>query len=72
MGQLVLIGIGGGLVGTLMLSRVLSRFLYGVSAFDPRVTASVAGIIALAGFGAALMPARRASTVDPMRVLRAE
>jgi len=70
--RLVLVGGGVGLAGALLISRGLSRFLFGVSALDP-VTFS-AGILVLLATGmlAAYVPARRASHADPVRALRAE
>jgi putative ABC transport system permease protein len=70
--RLVLLGGGVGLVGALLVSRGLSRFLFGVSALD--LLTSSAGILVLLVTGAlaAYGPARRASHVDPVRALRAE
>ena len=70
--RLVLVGGGVGLASALLISRGLSRFLFGVSALDP-VTFS-AGILVLLATGmlAAYVPARRASHADPVRALRAE
>jgi len=72
MGEVLIIGIGAGMAGALLASRVLSRFLFDVSALDPFVAATTLGVVAVAGLGAALLPARRASNVDPMLVLRGE
>jgi predicted permease len=72
MGEVLVVGIGVGMVGALLASRLLSRFLFDVSPLDPFVAATTLSVIALAGLGAALIPARRASTVDPMLVLRGE
>jgi ABC-type antimicrobial peptide transport system permease subunit len=73
--KLVLTGIAIGTVGAVMLTRVLvsfSHLLYGVSPIDPLTFAAVSiGIIVLATF-VAYIPARRASNVDPMVVLRNE
>ena len=69
---MALVGVVLGLGGALMLARLVSSMLYGVSAFDPVTLVGVAvvltGISLLAGFG----PARRASRVDPVRALRHE
>jgi predicted permease len=70
MGELLLVGAGTGMMGAILLSRALSRFLFGVSALDPRVMAGTLFVVALAGLGAAVVPARRAALVDPMLVLR--
>jgi ABC-type antimicrobial peptide transport system permease subunit len=66
------IGITIGLLGAFGVTRLMSAVLYGVSATDPLTYVSVvlllAGIVFIAGY----LPARRASTVDPMRALRYE
>jgi ABC-type antimicrobial peptide transport system permease subunit len=70
MAQLLAIGVGLGLAGTLAASRLLSRFLFGVTALDARVLAVTILVVSVAGLGAALIPARRAASVDPMLLLR--
>ena len=70
MAQLLAIGLGLGLAGTLAASRLISRFLFGVTALDPRVITLTVVVVSIAGLGAALIPARRASRIDPMLLLR--
>lgn len=53
-------------------TRVLSGMLYGVSPSDPFTLAGVLGIVLAVGSLAALVPAVRASQIEPMRVLREE
>jgi predicted permease len=53
-------------------SGLLQGFLFGVKAQDPWTAVVVAGVLVLAGLGAALLPARRAALVDPSTALRAE
>ena len=72
MSEVLVVGIGVGMFGALLASRLLSRFLFEVSPLDPRVAAMTLIVVSVAGLGAALMPARRASAVDPMLVLRGE
>jgi len=50
----------------------LRTMLFNVSPFDPLVYAAVVGLLALVAFVATLVPARRATRVDPMIALRAE
>lgn len=66
------LGIVLGLAGSFTLQRVLSGMLYGVGAGDPVTLAGVSVLMALAATLAALLPARRATRVDPMEALRAE
>jgi len=51
---------------------VLRGLLYGTSTTDPRTFVLVAVIMLAVAFGASLIPARRASRVDPMMILRSE
>jgi predicted permease len=52
--------------------RMIASQLYGVKGYDPLVLGAVIVVLALAAFVAALLPARRASSIDPIRALRAE
>jgi putative ABC transport system permease protein len=69
---LVTAGIVVGVAGAAMLTRLLSAFLYGVSAIDP--IAFVISALTLLGVGtvAAFLPAWRAGRVDPATALRAD
>ena len=69
---LVLIGLAIGVVGALAAGRVLSSYLYQTAPRDPLIFAGVAVVFVLAGIVACLIPARRATTVDPLIALRAE
>jgi len=65
-----LAGIAVGLAGAMMLTRVLSSFLYGVTATDPLTFAGVALSLIVAAAAASYLPARRASRVEPITALR--
>jgi ABC-type lipoprotein release transport system permease subunit len=54
------------------LAHVLHRLLFEPRPRDPLALAGVVAVVVLAGLAAAWWPARRASRVDPARVLRAE
>jgi putative ABC transport system permease protein len=69
---LVLRGLAFGLVAAFALSRFLSSELYGVSASDPLTYVVVAVVLLAVAFIATLVPAHRASGVDPLVALRHE
>jgi ABC-type antimicrobial peptide transport system permease subunit len=69
---LVLVGLVVGIAGALAAGRVLSSYLYQTAPRDPMIFAGVAAVFILAGVVACLIPARRATTVDPLIALRAE
>jgi putative ABC transport system permease protein len=56
----------------LAFARTLSGMLYGVTPYDPVTLAVVVGLVLGVGFVASLIPAIRASHVEPMQVLREE
>jgi predicted permease len=70
--ELVGAGIAIGLAAALLLARLISRLLYGVSPTDPATYASVAGGLIVVGALVAWLPALRASRVDPVVALRNE
>jgi putative ABC transport system permease protein len=70
--KLVSIGICLGLVGAVLLARVIGSLLYGVKPFDVATLASVSILLASVVLLASFVPARRASRVDPMNSLRYE
>ncbi len=69
---LIAIGLAVGLALALLLGRLLAGILYGVSPSDPVALGAAVGILALVAIFAALMPARRATQVDPIVALRYE
>jgi putative ABC transport system permease protein len=69
---LVLAGVVLGGCGALVLTRVLSKFLFEVKPNDPSTFLLVAAILAGTGIIAGLLPARRATKVDPVVALRWE
>ncbi len=68
----VLVGLILGFFASLALTRYLSSFLYGVGAVDPVTFGAVPAVMLAAAALAMILPARRASRVDPMIALRSE
>lgn len=70
--RLALIGVGAGLVGGLVVGRFTRSLLVDVNPSDPRIFVAVGTVMILVACLAAFLPARRASAVDPIVVLRQE
>jgi len=70
----VLLGLGltAGLGCAWLAMRAMQGFLFGVEAHDPATMVGVCALLAVCGFTAALIPARRAASIDPMQALRME
>jgi putative ABC transport system permease protein len=66
------LGVAIGLAGSLAATRVLAQQLWEVSPTDPLTIAVVVAILAGTGLAASYLPARRATRVDPLVVLRSE
>jgi predicted permease len=70
--ELAAIGVVIGLIGALAVTRVMASLLFGVSATDAVTFSAVTLILGLVAFTATVIPARRATSVDPMVALREE
>ena len=66
------VGLVVGLIGVLVCSRLLQSFLFGIGATDFRTMLIVTLILSGVAFVACLVPARRATLVDPIKALRTE
>jgi len=69
---LLLVGVAIGLAAAFGLARLITTFLFGVTAKDPLVFSAVPLILAAVAFFAVWLPARRASKIDPIIALRYE
>ncbi|HEV3058830.1 MAG TPA: ABC transporter permease [Vicinamibacterales bacterium] len=70
--SLTAIGVAAGLAVAFAMNRVLSSLLFGVGPSDPLTVGGVVGLIGFVALAACYLPARSATRVDPMRVLREE
>jgi predicted permease len=71
-GMMTLIGGGAGVLAALGLGRAAKSLLFELQGYDPIVIGLSAFTLALVAFGAGLIPALRASRIDPMQALRYE
>jgi len=71
-GWLMLVGVAAGLAGSFALTRLLKALLFEVSPTDPLTFVIVAGGLAGIALLATLVPARRATRIDPVSALRDE
>jgi putative ABC transport system permease protein len=70
--SLTLIGVAIGLAAALTLTRIMKSLLFSVSATDPATFALIALLLVGVALIASYLPARRATRVDPIAVLKSE
>jgi predicted permease len=68
----VAVGVIAGLAGSVVITRFLRSLLFGVKATDPLTYLAIAGLLTAVTLLACLVPARRATRVDPLTALRHE
>ena len=71
-GRVALVGIVVGVMAALVLTRVLENLLFGVQAIDLVTFIAMTSVMLAVALLASYIPARRASSVDPLRSLRAQ
>jgi predicted permease len=69
-GRLIVVGVAMGAAGAWVLARFVGSLLFQVEARDPWLYAGAIAVFTAVGLSAAFVPARRASRVDPISVLR--
>jgi ABC-type antimicrobial peptide transport system permease subunit len=69
---LVGVGLAVGLGGAIALSSLLSGLLFGTEPVDPLTYAGVSLVLVVAASAACFLPARRATSIDPILALRAD
>lgn len=70
--MLAVVGLALGLIASVAARRLLRAFLYGVKPLDAATYIAVVAALLALSITAALLPARRASRIDPMAALRSE
>jgi predicted permease len=69
---LTVLGVGIGLIGALVMARLISSLFFGIAPHDPVTFGAITVLLAAVAFFACYLPARRATRVDPLVALRYE
>jgi ABC-type antimicrobial peptide transport system permease subunit len=65
-------GIGAGILGSVVVARLMASMLFKLEPTDPATLVGTVAVLLGVAMAAAYLPARRASRVDPMKALRTE
>jgi ABC-type antimicrobial peptide transport system permease subunit len=68
----IAIGLGIGIPATILGGHAMAAQLFGVKPYDPNILLITTAVLSFAAFLAAVVPARRAATMEPMNALRTE
>ena len=68
----IFIGLAVGIPGAFLAGHLMTRFLYGVSSYDPVAFLGAIAVLAICATVAGFIPARRAASIDPMQALRTD
>ena len=71
-GRMLVIGTGLGIAASLLLTRLMSSLLFGVGPRDPFIILAVVIVLGIIAMLACCIPARRATTIDPLSAIRYE
>jgi ABC-type antimicrobial peptide transport system permease subunit len=69
---LIAVGLAIGIPGELAVGRLLASQLYGMKSYDPLILGGAVFLLGACAIIAGLIPARRASGIEPMQALRSE
>jgi putative ABC transport system permease protein len=70
--RVVAVGVVAGVAGALLVTRLMTTLVYGVSVTDPLTYVGVAALLSAVALVASYLPARRATRIDPLVAMRAE
>ena len=68
----IAIGLAIGIPATILGGHAMATQLFGVKPYDPKILLLTTAVLSFAAFIAAVVPARRAASLEPMRALRTE